>query len=118
MRGQAVALAVQANFFWNVVTSYLFPLANEAIGATWTFAIFAIIDAYALYFVYAHVPETKGLSLEEIEILLGSRVDPALAEVQNQRLSITAGTGKKTDVSESEGVSLHAPLLSVDKETA
>jgi hypothetical protein len=32
VRGQAVALSVQTNFFWNVVTSYLFPLANAAFG--------------------------------------------------------------------------------------
>lgn len=32
VRGQAVAVAVQTNFFWNVVTSYLFPIATSAIG--------------------------------------------------------------------------------------
>ena len=69
VRGQAVALAVQTNFFWNVVTSYLFPLIVSALGPAWTFGIFAIIDGYALYHVFAFVPETKGLSLEEIEDL-------------------------------------------------
>lgn len=70
VRGQAVAVAVQTNFFWNVVTSYLFPLATQAIGPSFTFGIFALVDAYAIYFVYAYVPETKGLTLEEIEMLL------------------------------------------------
>ena len=32
VRGQAVALAVQTNFFWNVVTSYFFPVAIAVIG--------------------------------------------------------------------------------------
>ena len=32
VRGQAVAVAVQTNFFWNVITSYLFPVATSAIG--------------------------------------------------------------------------------------
>jgi hypothetical protein len=32
VRGQAVAVAVQTNFFWNVITSYLFPIATSAIG--------------------------------------------------------------------------------------
>jgi K+-transporting ATPase c subunit len=36
VRGQAVAVAVQTNFFWNVVTSYLFPIATSAIGE-WIF---------------------------------------------------------------------------------
>lgn len=53
--------------------SHLTPL-----GASKTFGIFAVIDALALYFVFKFVPETKGLSLEDIEILLGSRVSPAL----------------------------------------
>ena len=48
------------------------------LGASKTFGIFAVIDALALYFVFKFVPETKGLSLEDIEILLGSRVSPAL----------------------------------------
>lgn len=79
VRGQAVALAVQTNFFWNVVTSYLFPLIVSALGPAWTFGIFAIIDGYALYHVFAHVPETKGLSLEEIEDLF----DPSRAKARD-----------------------------------
>jgi MFS family permease len=69
VRGQAVALAVQTNFFWNVITSYLFPVIVSALGPAWTFGIFALVDAYALYHVFAYIPETKGLSLEEIENL-------------------------------------------------
>jgi len=87
VRGQAVAVAVQMNFFWNVVTSYLFPLATESIGAANTFGIFAVIDAAALYFVFKFVPETKGLSLEDIEILLGSRVNPAMRNISTSRAS-------------------------------
>lgn len=73
VRGQAVSLAVQTNFFWNVVTNYVFPLETAALGASYTFMIFAFIDAYALYHVYMFVPETKGLTLEQIEVILGSR---------------------------------------------
>ena len=73
VRGQAVALAVQTNFFWNVVTSYLFPLIVSALGPAWTFGLFAIIDGYALYHVFVFVPETKGLSLEEIEELFDNQ---------------------------------------------
>ena len=53
----------------------LFPVARDAlkhvVGETWAmstlFAVFAAIAVYALEFVRARVPETKGLSLEEIE---------------------------------------------------
>jgi MFS family permease len=118
VRGQAVAVAVQTNFFWNVITSYLFPIATSAIGppsfslslllsltpslslpgASKTFGIFAVIDALALYFVFKFVPETKGLSLEDIEILLGSRVSPALRTLSK------AGEGEN-------GHSVTSPLL-------
>jgi sugar porter (SP) family MFS transporter len=75
VRGQAVALAVQANFGGNMLVALLFPVARDAlrqlVGADWAmsclFATFAVIAVYALEFVRARVPETKGLSLEEIE---------------------------------------------------
>lgn len=73
VRGQAVALAVQTNFFWNVVTSYLFPLILDALGPSYTFGMFGLIDLFALYHVFALVPETKGLTLEQIEALFVSK---------------------------------------------
>ena len=67
VRGQAVALAVQVNFFLNLVISFLFLIEIEVFGASLTFAIFAGLLFYSLYFVWRHVPETKGMTLEEIE---------------------------------------------------
>ena len=75
VRGQAVALAVQANFASNMLVALVFPVARDAlrhvVGEAWAmstlFAVFAAIAIYALEFVRARVPETKGLSLEEIE---------------------------------------------------
>ena len=44
---------------------------KHVVGDAWAmstlFAVFAAIAVYALEFVRARVPETKGLSLEEIE---------------------------------------------------
>uniref|UniRef100_A0A7S1UI73 Hexose transporter 1 n=1 Tax=Phaeomonas parva TaxID=124430 RepID=A0A7S1UI73_9STRA len=67
VRGQAVALAVQVNFFLNLVVTFLFLIELDAIGSTLTFAVFAGILAGSVFFVYKYVPETKGLTLEEIE---------------------------------------------------
>lgn len=67
VRGQAVALAVQMNFLFNMVVQFVFPILQNWIGLNITFAIFAVLTSYSIYFVKTKVPETKGLSLEEIE---------------------------------------------------
>ena len=75
VRGQAIAAAVQANFASNLVVSLLFPVAVDALSTALgprfalasLFTIFAAIDLYALFFIKIYVPETMGLSLEQIE---------------------------------------------------
>mmetsp|Transcript_40795 Transcript_40795/g.93914 ORF Transcript_40795/g.93914 Transcript_40795/m.93914 type:complete len:523 (+) Transcript_40795:103-1671(+) len=75
VRGQAVAFAVQNNFAWNLVVSLLYPVLIDSFGTAFGdeykycagFGIFAVLTLYALVFIYRNVPETKGLSLEEIE---------------------------------------------------
>ncbi len=67
IRGFAMSLCTVANFSFNflVVLSFL-PLINS-IGESWTFLIFAGICILSIFFVHFYVPETKGISLEEIE---------------------------------------------------
>ncbi|MEM1057547.1 MAG: sugar porter family MFS transporter [Bacteroidota bacterium] len=48
----------------------IFPVELAALGAATTFAIFGIIAAAGLVFVFFVVPETKGKSLEELEAQL------------------------------------------------
>merc|ERR1711998_703807 len=75
VRGPAVAFAVQNNFFWNLVVSFLYPSIIDGFATAFGedykycagFGVFAILTLYSLWFVYWRVPETKGLSLEEIE---------------------------------------------------
>ena len=76
VRGQAVfpSLAVQTNLGSNVVVSSLaFAGVMHALGNTLTFGTFFALTLYSLYFVHAHVPETKGLTLEQIEQLFAKR---------------------------------------------
>lgn len=67
IRGFAMSLCTVANFAFNfvIVLSFL-PLIHR-IGEAWTFWIFAGITVLSMFFVYFFVPETKGISLEEIE---------------------------------------------------
>lgn len=91
VRGKAVSIAVVTNFFWNAVMSLIFPIELDAIGASATFMTYAIILALGIYFVVHKVPETKNLTLEEIE-----------------QLFIAISQKNKTD---SEGNPLKQPLL-------
>jgi sugar porter (SP) family MFS transporter len=67
IRGKAVALAVQSNFLLNAVVQFGVPVLEAKLGLSFTFGVFGLLSAYSIYFVYTRVPETKGLTLEEIE---------------------------------------------------
>ena len=67
VRGKAVSLAVVTNFFWNTVMTFFFAVEIDYIGTAATFYIYAVVLIGAIYFIYHRVPETKGLSLEQIE---------------------------------------------------
>jgi MFS family permease len=75
VRGQAVSIAVCNNFFWNMVMSFSFSVELEVIGAAATFFIFLAVDLYAIRFIETSVPETKGLSLEQIEDMFQKKHD-------------------------------------------
>ncbi|QHM73265.1 sugar porter family MFS transporter [Mixta intestinalis] len=68
VRGVAVSIATFALWGGNFFVSRFFPVLVENISAANTFFIFAGISVIALLFVLAMVPETKGKTLEEIEL--------------------------------------------------
>ena len=72
IRGKALAFGVQLNFGANLAVSLAFPSLLSFCGGTATFVIFALLSAYAAYFVRTYVPETRGLTLEQIQKLLES----------------------------------------------
>lgn len=67
VRGKAVSIAVVTNFFWNTVMTFFFPVELDLIGTSSTFFVYALVLVFGIYFIFYRVPETKGLSLEEIE---------------------------------------------------
>jgi MFS family permease len=67
VRGKAVSIAVVTNFFWNTVMTFFFPVELQYLGSAATFFLYAVVLSFGIYFIFSRVPETKGLSLEEIE---------------------------------------------------
>ncbi|MBX7431802.1 sugar porter family MFS transporter [Mycobacterium sp. Y57] len=67
IRGFAMGVAVFILWCTNAVISFLFPLLNNALGSTGTFALFVVVNMASFLFVLRLVPETKGTSLEELE---------------------------------------------------
>lgn len=66
-RGRGISLAVLTNFGSNAIVTFAFSPLKELLGAENLFLLFGAIALLSLLFVILYVPETKGLSLEEIE---------------------------------------------------
>jgi sugar porter (SP) family MFS transporter len=66
-RGKGISLAVLTNFGSNAIVTFAFSPLKELLGGANLFLLFGAIALASLLFVVFVVPETKGLSLEEIE---------------------------------------------------
>ncbi|MCM3611743.1 D-xylose transporter XylE [Planococcus sp. MERTA32b] len=69
IRGQALAIAVAFQWAANYFVSSTYPPMMEVSGAM-TYGIYGIMSILSGLFVWKFIPETKGRSLEELEILL------------------------------------------------
>ena len=72
VRGQAASIATMANWTANLVVAVSYLSIISAIGRTGTFVTYGIITVLSLVYVIRKVPETKGLSLSEIEAQVAS----------------------------------------------
>lgn len=67
---KGTAMAICTFFLWtsNSILAFFFPIATAYYGPAVTFGFFAIICFLSYVFVKKYVPETKGKTLEEIEL--------------------------------------------------
>ncbi|XP_023002971.1 probable polyol transporter 6 [Cucurbita maxima] len=77
LRAQGTSIGVAVNRTMNAVVSMSFISIYGAITIGGTFFMFAGISIIALIFFYFFLPETKGKSLEEIEMLFGKNAEPS-----------------------------------------
>jgi MFS transporter, SP family, major inositol transporter len=80
VRGFAMGIAVFVLWCTNAIISFVFPLLNNALGSTGTFALFVLVNIGSWIFVHRLVPETKGTSLEELEERLEAEGNDTLTE--------------------------------------
>lgn len=67
LRGRGMALASIANWGCNYIVVLLFPVALASIGISGVMLAFGIVCTLGLIFTLRYVPETRGVTLEEIE---------------------------------------------------
>jgi SP family sugar porter-like MFS transporter len=72
VRGGAMSVATFSLWSASFLLIYTFPTLNEYLHASETFWLYGIICLLGFWFIYRKLPETKGKSLEQIEIEFAS----------------------------------------------
>ncbi|KTD05917.1 D-xylose proton symporter [Legionella gratiana] len=67
VRGAGMGLSAMSNWTFNTVVIFSFPLLEKMMGIEYTFALYAVICLLGLIYSYFYMPETKNISLEQIE---------------------------------------------------
>jgi sugar porter (SP) family MFS transporter len=80
LRGRAMSLATVSNWVFNLIVSVTFLDLVGAVGSAGAFLLYAVLSVVALWFVIAKVPETKGHTLEQIELDLAPVMTPRPAQ--------------------------------------
>lgn len=69
VRGRMAATVAFVDWIANFVIIELFPVMKNNLGLMGTMIVFAILSILAVVFISTKMPETKGLSVEEISVL-------------------------------------------------
>jgi SP family xylose:H+ symportor-like MFS transporter len=80
VRAKGQALGSFTHWFMAAVVSWTFPVVAQASGGH-AFAFFSAMMLLQFFFAWKVMPETRGLSLEELEVRLGVAA-PELAELE------------------------------------
>ncbi|KAJ9168883.1 hypothetical protein P3X46_020364 [Hevea brasiliensis] len=82
LRGQASALGAVGSRVSSGVVTMSFLSVSRAITVGGTFFVFSVISALAVLFVHLCIPETKGKSLEQIEMMFQNEGERQGGEVE------------------------------------
>ncbi|KAF8069951.1 putative MFS quinate transporter [Lyophyllum atratum] len=86
-RTKGTAIGATSNWANTIVVAYSVPPMIKHIGFG-TYILFACVNVLSIIFVYFFVPETKGKTLEEMDLVFGSHTSQEetalLAEIQKE----------------------------------
>jgi major inositol transporter-like SP family MFS transporter len=80
IRGFAMGAALGGLWAANSLISFLFPILAEQFGSVAVFSGFTVFNVMAALFAFRYIPETKGRTLEELEVELRDRYTGAVTE--------------------------------------
>lgn len=70
VRGQAMSIATLALWTACLILTLTFPILNKTLGPSGTFSVYSAICFFGFFYLRKKLPETKGKSLERIEMEL------------------------------------------------
>jgi major inositol transporter-like SP family MFS transporter len=80
IRGFAMGASLGGLWVANSTISFLFPILAESYGSLAVFSGFMVLNVLAALFALRYIPETKGRTLEELEVELRDRYSGAVAQ--------------------------------------
>lgn len=86
VKGAAVATALVIGSVFNFATSAGFKILNDAIGIYATFWLYAFIAVIGSILTFCITPETRGLTLEEIQAMQNPKIKETLERVSKVNL--------------------------------
>lgn len=66
IRTAGLGLATAGNWIGGTLITFLFPVTKEYIGLSGTYFSYAVVGAILIWLVVKHIPETKGVELEDM----------------------------------------------------